>query len=60
MIFKRRIMQIGGSIGLTLPPDILEYLKLKVDDNITIEEVAGTLIIRKEKGDAHENTQPTK
>jgi len=46
---KRKVVKIGGSLRLTLPPEVAEILKLQAGD--TVEYVAnnGDIIIRKEK-----------
>jgi len=41
MQFKRQIVSVGGSIGITVPPDLLQYLELKPKDIVVIQDENG-------------------
>jgi len=47
--FRRRICKIGGSLRLTLPPEIAEDLKVKAGDEVEYTSNNGDIIIRKAK-----------
>lgn len=44
---ERRITQIGNSLGLTLPNDILKALNVKKGDEVQVELVGNQVIIKK-------------
>ena len=41
MQYEKKIIEIGGSQGVILPLDLLNYLGIKVGDRITIEDDTG-------------------
>jgi AbrB family looped-hinge helix DNA binding protein len=46
---KRKVVQIGGSLRLTIPPEIAESLKVKAGDEVEYTSNNGDIIIRKAK-----------
>lgn len=44
---ERRITQIGNSLGLTLPNEILKSLNVKKGDEVQVELVGNQVIIKK-------------
>jgi antitoxin component of MazEF toxin-antitoxin module len=46
---KRAIVKIGGSLRLTIPPEIAEILKVDAGDQIEFAMTDGDVIIRKAK-----------
>jgi len=46
---KRTIVKIGGSLRLTIPPEIAEILKVEAGDEIEFAMTDGDVIIRKAK-----------
>lgn len=59
MKFKRKISKWGGSVGVSLPRDLLQYLGLDPGDDIIItdhETEAGKYIIIRKSHDA--DTEP--
>lgn len=41
MQFERKINEIGGSLMLTLPPDLCKYLELEQNDIMIIQDDNG-------------------
>lgn len=41
MEFERQIVSVGGSVGITLPPDLLKFLKLNAKDIVIIQDENG-------------------
>ncbi|MFC1505722.1 AbrB/MazE/SpoVT family DNA-binding domain-containing protein [Thermoproteota archaeon] len=46
---KRTIVKIGGSLRLTIPPEIAEMLKVEQGDEVEFSTTNGDVIIRKAK-----------
>jgi len=46
---KRTLVKIGGSLRLTIPPEIAEMLKLVEGDEVEFSATNGDVIIRKAK-----------
>lgn len=44
---KRRVTQIGNSLGVTLPNTILDKLKLVKGDEVNVEVTGNQIIIKK-------------
>ena len=44
---KKRITQIGNSLGLTLPNDLLKALNIKKGDEVLVELVGNQIVIKK-------------
>jgi len=47
IVLRRRVVHIGGSLRLTLPPEIAEILRIKAGDEIEYHATNGNIIIRK-------------
>jgi len=47
---KRTIVRIGGSLRLTIPPEIAQMLKIKEGDAVEFASTNGDVVIRKPKG----------
>jgi len=47
--FRRKVVKIGGSLRLTLPPELAEALKIGPGDMVEYATTDGTAIIRKAK-----------
>jgi len=45
--FRRKAVQIGGSLRLTLPPEIAEALNIKPGDEVEYTATNDTITIRK-------------
>lgn len=41
MQFERKLVEVGGSLMLTIPPDLARFLQLRVGDDIVINEDSG-------------------
>jgi len=41
MEFERKLLKLGDSTGLVLPPDLIKYMELKVEDIIVIKDDIG-------------------
>jgi hypothetical protein len=39
--FKKKLMTIGGSQGLTIPPELLGFLDVKLNDNMILTGESG-------------------
>ena len=46
---KRTLVKIGGSLRLTIPPEVAERLKVREGDAIEFDSNNGDVIIRKAK-----------
>jgi len=46
---KRTIVKIGGSLRLTIPPEIAEILSVKAGDEVEFAATNGDVVIRKAK-----------
>jgi antitoxin component of MazEF toxin-antitoxin module len=44
---KRRLVRIGGSLRLTIPPEIAEILKVEDGDDVEFSASNGDIVIRK-------------
>jgi AbrB family looped-hinge helix DNA binding protein len=44
---KRTLVKIGGSLRLTIPPEIAEMLKVKAGDEIEFDATNGDIIMRR-------------
>jgi len=44
---RRKVVRIGGSLRLTLPPEISEILRIKPGDEVEYLASNGDIIIRK-------------
>ncbi|AQQ54112.1 AbrB/MazE/SpoVT family DNA-binding domain-containing protein [Planococcus lenghuensis] len=44
---ERRIVQVGNSLGLTLPIEVPEELNIKKGDKVQVELVGNQLVIKK-------------
>jgi len=44
---RRKVVRIGGSLRLTLPPEVAEILKIKAGDEVEYRATNGDIIIRK-------------
>ena len=40
-------MKIGGSLRLTVPPEIAEILKVREGDDVEFDKINGDVVIRK-------------
>jgi AbrB family looped-hinge helix DNA binding protein len=49
ILLKRAVVKIGGSLRLTLPPEIAETLEIKAGDIVEFAATNGDIIIRKAK-----------
>jgi AbrB family looped-hinge helix DNA binding protein len=47
IILKRALVKIGGSLRLTIPPEIAEILKVKEGDEVEFGATNGDIVIRK-------------
>jgi bifunctional DNA-binding transcriptional regulator/antitoxin component of YhaV-PrlF toxin-antitoxin module len=47
--FRRKVVKIGGSLRLTLPPELAESLKIKPGDMVEYTTTDGSATIRKVK-----------
>jgi AbrB family looped-hinge helix DNA binding protein len=47
---KRTLVKIGGSLRLTIPPEIADLLKVHEGDEIEFSTTDGEVVIRKSKG----------
>jgi len=47
MKFFKKVRQVGGSMGILFPKDILKYLMISKGDNVSIEPKEDYIIIRK-------------
>jgi len=47
IVLKRNVVRIGGSLRLTLPPEIAEILRIKAGDEVEYLTTNGDIIIRK-------------
>lgn len=36
IVFKRKVTQNGGSLGITLPPELIDFMELKESDNVSL------------------------
>lgn len=64
MKFKRKITGIGGSIGLTVKSEHLEFLDAEMGDTVTLEDTVTAdgkkmLLIYKEDSENDNNTTTT-
>jgi AbrB family looped-hinge helix DNA binding protein len=50
IVLKRVLVKIGGSLRLTIPPEVAEILKATEGDEIEFSTNDGEVIIRKSKG----------
>jgi len=41
MQFEKKLIEIGGSQGLILPLDLLNYLNIKIGDELVIQDDKG-------------------
>jgi len=46
---RRTVVKIGGSLRLTIPPDIADMLKVQAGDEIEFTATNGDIIIRKSR-----------
>ena len=46
---KRTLVKIGGSLRLTIPPEIAELLKVHEGDEVEFSAVDNEIVIRKSK-----------
>jgi AbrB family looped-hinge helix DNA binding protein len=46
---RRKVVKIGGSLRLTVPPEIAQLLKIKEGDEIEFLSNNGDILIRKAK-----------
>jgi len=46
---KRTLVKIGGSLRLTIPPEIAEMLKVAEGDEVEFSATNGDVVIRKAK-----------
>jgi antitoxin component of MazEF toxin-antitoxin module len=49
MEYKRKISKWGGSVGISLPNELLQYLKWHKGINVIIEDKKPYIIIKKEE-----------
>lgn len=49
IVLKRVLVKIGGSLRLTIPPEIADMLKVSEGDAIEFASSNGDIIIRKAK-----------
>jgi len=47
--FRRKVVKIGGSLRLTLPPELAEALKIKPGDIVEYTTTDDSVIIQKAK-----------
>jgi len=47
IVLRRKAVRIGGSLRLTLPPEIAETLRIKAGDEVEYQATNGDIIIRK-------------
>lgn len=47
VVFKRKVVKIGGSLRVTLPPELGEALKIKPGDMIEYTTTDDSVILRK-------------
>lgn len=61
MQFERQIVSIGGSIGITIPPDLLKYLNISAKNTVIIQDENGKhgkfITIWKKKNENTESTE---
>lgn len=60
MRIKRKIITIGGSVGMTLPTEWQEFMNIKLGDTIFLEDITTEFGIRQliiTNGDADDNTE---
>jgi antitoxin component of MazEF toxin-antitoxin module len=50
IVLKRKLVKIGGSLRLTIPPEIADMLKVRDQDTIEFGSNNGDIVIRKAKG----------
>ncbi len=43
---KRKVVKIGGSLRLTIPPEIAALLQIKEGDHVEFDEKDGEVILR--------------
>ena len=48
MNYKQKLTKIGNSVGLVLPKQLLNSLKLKVGNEIYLEQIQDKVILEKE------------
>ena len=48
MNYKQKLTKIGNSVGLLLPKELLDSLKLKIGNEVYLEQVQDKVILEKE------------
>lgn len=47
---KRKVTKLGNSLGVTLPPEVIQYIKAKQGDELKFELTSdGSVIIKKHR-----------
>lgn len=36
IVFKRKVTQNGGSLGITIPPELIDFMDLKESGNVSL------------------------
>jgi antitoxin component of MazEF toxin-antitoxin module len=49
IVLKRKVVRIGNSLRVTLPPEICQILKIELGDDVEFSSSDGDIIIRKAK-----------
>jgi len=50
-MFRRKILELGTSVGITLPPEAQRLLALTIGDTVDLEIVKDKLVVTKVEGD---------
>ena len=37
-IFRRKVMELGGSLAITIPPEIVEHIGIKAGDELVMQD----------------------
>lgn len=57
MAYERKLVQVGNSLGVTLPPEVLKELGIKAGDWLKLEVEGGTSCLVITKSDLRERTK---
>ena len=49
IFFRKNIIKLGDSLAITIPPELIDILKLKADDEFKITLVDGRIVLELDK-----------
>ena len=47
MIYNKKISKVGTSLWVLIPYDVTKFLKLQEDDDVTLEIIDDSIVIKK-------------